>query len=110
MKKSILVLSLVALLGLNILALGTSTSVKSTVMLASGKTLITLQATYGGMWPTSPPLAFFVTAVSDGLTTSEYITWAGSQRFIERDQRPGRGRGCPVYGPNGQPDHRIRLG
>jgi len=85
MKKSILVLSLVALLGLNVLALGTSTAVKSTIQLASGKTLVTLQATYGGMWPTSPPLAFFVTAVSDGLTTSEYITWAGSQRFIELD-------------------------
>jgi len=81
MKKMFLSLILTFLITVPVLSLGTDTTIRSMMTLASGKTLLTLRATYDGLWPTSPPLAFFVTTLSDGVLITEYITWAGADRY-----------------------------
>jgi len=83
MKKMFLSLILTFLITVPVLSLGTDTTIRSMMTLASGKTLLTLRATYDGLWPTSPPLAFFVTTLSDGVLITEYITWAGADRYAD---------------------------
>lgn len=83
MKKMFLSLILTFLITVPVLSLGTDTTIRSMMTLASGKTLLTLRATYDGLWPTSPPLAFFVTTLSDEVLITEYITWAGADRYAD---------------------------
>lgn len=64
-------------------ALGTEVTLRSMTELANGDTLVTLRVSYDGMWPTSPPLQFFMVEMYEGGQSSKYIIWATNDRYVE---------------------------
>lgn len=64
-------------------ALGTDVTLRSMTELANGDTLVTLRVAYDGMWPTSPPLQFFMVEMYEGGQSSKYIIWATNDRYVE---------------------------